>query len=295
MTTSTSSTSPSTPKSKSPAPGTVERIALAVPDPEATAAFLASGLGMEIVENGNRLLAVCDGEYAAGRGQGAIELTHGNELAVDKLIFALPADAELDVLQRLLGGSRTDASVEVVDPATQITMSFQASASLAVAVPAPSVLRPRRMGHVNLKSPQPGETASFFSDVIGLRLSEYIGDVLFWLRTDTEHHNVALRPGELRAVHHLGFEVAGWHAYQPILDHLGHHGYKVEYGPGRHRPGRSLFTYVCDPSSGLRVELFADMIHIPDPSTPPIAWEPGDRMTKTLNTWGPLPPDSFLA
>ncbi|MFI6956557.1 VOC family protein [Nocardia sp. NPDC050408] len=295
MTTSISSTSPSTPELVKAAPGTVERIVLTVPDPQATAEFLSSGLDMEIVENDGRLLAVCDGEYGSGRGQGAIELVAGDELVVDKLIFALPADAELDQLQRMLGGSRTDTSLELVEPATQVTVVFEVGAQLAVAVPDASVLRPRRMGHVNLKSPQPAETASFFQDVIGLRLSEYIGDALFWLRTDTEHHNVALRPGGPRAVHHLGFEVAGWHAYQPILDRLGTRGYKVEYGPGRHRPGRSLFTYVCDPASGLRVELFADMVHIPDGSTPPIAWEPGDRMTKTLNTWGPLPPESFLA
>jgi catechol 2,3-dioxygenase-like lactoylglutathione lyase family enzyme len=151
------------------------------------------------------------------------------------------------------------------------------------------------MGHVNLKSPRPSETAKFFTETLNLRLSEFIGSNLYWMRTGTEHHAVALRPGGEGHVHHLGFEVAGWHVYQPMMDHLEGRGYRVEYGPGRHRPGRSLFVYVCDPSSGLRAELFADMVHINDPDTPPIGWEPGDRLTKTLNTWGPTPPESFLA
>lgn len=295
MTTSTSSTSPSTPERRQ-APGTVERIVLTVPDPESTAEFLGNGLAFEIREVDGRIHVVCDGEYAVGRGQAGIELVAGDELGVERLVFALPEESDLAELERLLGATRvSDTALEVRDPGSDITVSLQLASTVAVPLPSYSVLRPRRMGHVNLKSPQPARTASFFTDVIGLRLSEYIGEALFWMRTDTEHHNVALRPGEHGTVHHIGMEVAGWHAYQPLLDNLDSTGYKIEYGPGRHRPGRSLFVYVCDPSSGMRIELFADMVHIPDHTMPPISWEPGDRMTKTLNTWGPLPPESFLA
>ena len=277
-------------------PGTVERIILTVPDPEATAVFLRDGLSMEIVEDHGRLLAVCEGEYEAGRGQGAIEFAQGPEFGVDQLVFALPNDADLAELEKLLNAKRiSDTAIEVTDPAAGLTVSLELAETLRVDVPPPSVLRPRRMGHVNLKTPKPAETASFFTDVLGLRLSEYMGEALYWMRTDTEHHNVALRPGDHGTVHHIGMEVAGWHAYMPMFDHLGNQGFKLEYGPGRHRPGRSLFAYVCDPASEMRIELFADMVHIPDPSAQPIGWEPGDRMTKTLNTWGPLPPESFMA
>ncbi|MGY1812291.1 VOC family protein [Blastococcus sp. SYSU D00820] len=277
------------------APGQVERIVVAVPDPEATAQFLATGLHMQIEEQDGHLLAVCEGEYHSGRGQGAIELLPGRELAVQRLVFAVPDELELGELERLPGSSRrTDGAVEITEPGGT-TLSFEHVSGLKVAVPAASALRPRRMGHVNLKSPRPPESVDFFTQVIGLRLSEYIGQDLFWMRTDTEHHNVALRPGAGGTVHHLGFEVAGWHAYQPMMDHLDAHGLKIEYGPGRHRPGRSLFVYVCDPSSGLRIELFADMVHIVDPHQPPIGWQPEDRLKTTLNTWGPTPPASFLA
>jgi catechol 2,3-dioxygenase-like lactoylglutathione lyase family enzyme len=294
MTTSISSTSPSTPEGRR-APGTVERIVLRVPDPAATAEFLGNGLAFDIREKDGRVLVVCDGEYAAGRGQAGIELVPGPELGVERLVFAVPDGADLDVLATLLGATRaSDTSLTITDPASDVTVGLELASSVAVPRPPYSVLRPRRMGHVNLKSPQPARTASFFTDVLGLRLSEYIGEALFWMRTDTEHHNVALRPGDHGTVHHIGMEVSGWHHYQPLLDHLDGQGYKIEYGPGRHRPGRSLFVYVCDPSSGMRIELFADMVHIPDPTQPPIGWEPGDRMTKTLNTWGPLPPESFL-
>jgi catechol 2,3-dioxygenase-like lactoylglutathione lyase family enzyme len=251
---------------------------------------------MEVREHAGRLLAVVAGSYGTERGQGAIELVPGAELGVERLVLALPEGADLTELAAHLGARRvSDTALEVTDPGGDVVVALEQASALEVPAPGASVLRPRRMGHVNLKSPRPVATAAFFTDVLGLRLSEYIGEALFWMRTHTEHHAVALRPGDHGTVHHLGFEIAGWHAYQPILDHLDGRGYKIEYGPGRHRPGNSLFVYLCDPSSGLRLELFADMAHIPDPATPPIAWEPGDRMTKTLNTWGPLPPDSFLA
>jgi catechol 2,3-dioxygenase-like lactoylglutathione lyase family enzyme len=163
-------------------------------------------------------------------------------------------------------------------------------------LPAHDPLRPRRLGHVNLKAPDPPAAAAFYAEVLGLRLSEQIGEHLFFLRLATEHHNVGLRGGDRADLHHLGFEIQGWHVLQPILDRMAELGHTVEYGPGRHRPGNNLFTYLRDPSSGLRLELFADMAHIPDAAghVPP-RWEAGDRMTKTINRWGPTPPESFLA
>jgi catechol 2,3-dioxygenase-like lactoylglutathione lyase family enzyme len=290
MTTSTSSTSASTPEPF----GQLERIVVRVPDPQATAEFASAGLSLAVIEQDGRLLLSCDGEYGLAGGQGAVELVAGERLGVERVVFASPDGADLDELATVLGARReTDTAVRIQEPGG-LVVSFEAASSLGVPAPAPDALRPRRMGHVNLKSPVPSETATFFTETLNLRLSEYIGTNLYWMRTGTEHHAVALRPGAEGSVHHLGFEVAGWHAYQPLMDQLDSQGYKVEYGPGRHRPGRSLFVNVCDPSSGLRFELFADMAHINDAATPPIGWEPSDRLTKTLNTWGPTPPDSFL-
>ena len=126
-------------------------------------------------------------------------------------------------------------------------------------------------------------------------MSEQIGEGLYFLRVGSEHHDVGLRGGTRRELHHLGFELEGWGHYQPILDHLAAREIQIEYGPGRYRPGNNLFAYVRDPSSGLRIELFEDMAHIPDPSShEPRRWEAGDRLTRTINQWGPVPPPSFL-
>jgi catechol 2,3-dioxygenase-like lactoylglutathione lyase family enzyme len=300
MTTSTSSTSVSTPDAV-PAAARLGRLAgvtVGVPEPDRTAEFLGAGLGFALHATDDGWLALCEGDYGT-RGQAAIELRPCPATELLRATFEVAEGYDLEALAgRLaaagLASSPTPAGgLAFTDPAGN---PLACEPAVAVARPGFSPLRPRRLGHMNLKAPDPPAAAAFYAAVLGLRLSEQIGDALFFLRIAAEHHNVGLRPGDGGALHHLGFEIAGWHAYQPLLDHLDTLDVKVEYGPGRHGPGRNLFAYVCDPSSGLRIELFADMAQIADETAyEPVRWEAGDRMTKTINRWGPTPPASFLA
>lgn len=269
------------------------RAVMGVPDPEATATFLSEGLHFDIRTEGTTLVAACGGEYGP-HGQGAIELRPAPEMRVENIVFAVPTKFDLDHMAKAFSGQRTDSGVQLRDP-SGLPVVIERQNGLEIEKPDVSAIRPRRLGHINAKSPNPWATVEFYRRAFGMALSERIGENFFFLRTHSEHHNVGLRRGDAGGLHHLGFEVAGWHAYQPILDHLDSVGYKAEYGPGKHRPGMSFFTYVRDPSSGLRIELFADMAHITSGhSTEPIVWEAGDRFTQTINIWGPLPPESFL-
>jgi catechol 2,3-dioxygenase-like lactoylglutathione lyase family enzyme len=301
MTTSTSSTSASTAE-----PGRLGRLAgvtVAVPDVDATCAFLSEGLAFAVSRGADGVvIARCDGDYGE-RGQAAIVLEPGGADRVElrEVTFEVGEDYDLHALAERLGRAGVEARVHgaggvaFTDPGG-VALAVVPAAGRDVAVPPYDALRPRRLGHVNLKAPDPPAGARFYADALGLHLSEQIGEGLYFLRIATEHHNVGLRGGANGDLHHLGFELAGWHVYQPLLDRLSEAGYTIEYGPGRHRPGNNLFAYIVDPSSGLRVELFADMAHIPDATTHvPRRWEAGDRMTKTINRWGPTPPESFLA
>ncbi|MFC8667646.1 VOC family protein [Streptomyces sp. NPDC057199] len=284
------------PETRSTGPvGLLSRVVMGVPDPDATAEYVRDALDFAVTHclDGSWLVG-CEGEYG-GTGQGSLQLKHASETTLLDVVFAARDDFPAEAVAARLDGTRTEAGGVTVQDPSGIQVSVQPESSLLVERPAPSVLRPRRLGHLNVTTPDPTATADFYRTVLGLALSEQIGDDLYFLRTHTEHHNVGIRPGRRPGLHHLGFEVAGWHSYQPILDHLDALGYKAEYGPGRHRPGASLFTYVRDPSSGLRFELFADMSHInTGPDTPPIRWTAEQRMTTTINCWGPTPPESFL-
>jgi catechol 2,3-dioxygenase-like lactoylglutathione lyase family enzyme len=281
--------------------GRLAGVTVGVADPDATADFLSAGLGFTVTPgDGGRWTVACEGDYGE-RGQAAIVLEPGEGLELREVTFEVSDAYDLRALRGRLGDAGLDSrahpagGLAFADPGG-VPLAVVPSDDRAPVVPAYDALRPRRLGHVNLKAPDPPAAARFYADVLGLRLSEQIGEGLYFLRIATEHHNVGLRGGERGELHHLGFEIAGWNHYQPLLDRLSEAGYGVEYGPGRHRPGNNLFAYIVDPSSGLRVELFADMAHIPDETTHvPRRWEAGDRMTKTINRWGPTPPDSFLA
>jgi catechol 2,3-dioxygenase-like lactoylglutathione lyase family enzyme len=282
---------------------TVRRLAgvlVGVPDPDATARFLGEGLGFACSAEGEAIHVTCQGDYGP-RGQLAVVLVARPETELLRIRFALGGGHQLDRLASRLTEMGVaherapDASVHFTDPAGN-RLSVEAADAALADLPAVNTLRPRRLGHVNLKALDVPRAADFYEDVMGMRLSEQIGEQLYFLRLGSEHHNIGLRPGERGELHHLGFEVDGWHVYQPILDRLATLGIQVEYGPGRHTPGNNIFTYVRDPDSGLRIELFADMGHIADAASHvPVRWEANDRMSKTINRWGPTPPNSFLA
>jgi catechol 2,3-dioxygenase-like lactoylglutathione lyase family enzyme len=298
--------------------GRLAGVTVAVPDPDATAAFLCDGIGFQRAaapRADGAIAIVCEGDYGP-RGQTAIVLEQGpgaleretgapeggtGALELRAVTWEVADGYDLDALAaraRAAGATVTPTAlggIAFADPAGN-PLAFERADALTTPLPGPTGAGPRRLGHLNLKADRPPLAAAFYQDVLRLKLSEQIGDGLFFLRIGAEHHNLGLRPGAAGALHHLGCELSGWHAYQPILDRLSAGGWKVEYGPGRHVPGRNLFTYIVDPASGLRVELFADMAFIADETAHvPVRWEPGDRMTKTINTWGPTPPESFLA
>jgi catechol 2,3-dioxygenase-like lactoylglutathione lyase family enzyme len=266
-----------------------------VPDPAATAEFLRDALRFEIRPGADGPVAVCEGDYG-GAHQAAIRLREGPSLELGELIFEV-ADG-LDALPARLEAAGVEPQlvadgVAFTDPSG---IGIRCRPPEPVERPEPEPLRPRRLGHVNLKATDPAAAAAFWQETMGMRLSEQVGDGLFFLRINSEHHNLGIRRGERGMLHHMAFEVEGWHSYEPILDRLSALGHRVEYGPGRHTPGNNIFTYLVEPSSGLRIELFADMAQIVDAADHvPARWEAGERMKQTLNRWGPLPPDSFLA
>ena len=65
---------------------------------------------------------------------------------------------------------------------------------------APTIrVRPRKLGHVVITTPNFAATNDFFSTLIGFKVSDYIGDVGTFLRCSTDHHNLLVleAPGYL--------------------------------------------------------------------------------------------------
>ncbi|MFI5613613.1 VOC family protein [Amycolatopsis sp. NPDC051903] len=266
-----------------------------VPDPGASTEFLTTGLRFAHERRDDVDWFVPRGEYNAP-GRPGLGLVEGSATKL-RQITADVEPGSLDAVAANLDGlehpwTRDDTGLRTADPA---------GTPLLLRVPEPEKWpqpaaqnTPRRLGHINFKLPGVLTVDEFWQRAFGAKKSEQIGKEFAFLRFGSEHHNLGLREGEGPAIHHLGFQLPGWDAYREICDHLAETGYSVEYGPGRHGPGNNIFIYVVDPTSGLRFELFTDMEHIHDENHyEPPRWQLSDR-PRTMNKWGPAPPDSFL-
>lgn len=277
-------------------------VAVTVPAPESTARFLAETLDFAVAGSGDRVHLTAQGEYGGAAPRRMLTLLRGPSLAVSGLTFEHSDPAALRerlakkavAVRDLPADAENDAAIGFTDPEGLAVACAAGSPRLGQPLP-PSDVRPRRLGHVNLAVKDAPTEAAFYADVLGLRLSEQIGEQFFFLRVGSEHHNLGFRGNAPRAtVHHIAFEIAGWETFRTICDRVADRGHVVEYGPGRHGPGHNLFVYLVEPTSGLRLELYADMARIEDEAGyRPKRWDSADRV-KTVNRWGPQPPDSFL-
>jgi catechol 2,3-dioxygenase len=150
----------------------------------------------------------------------------------------------------------------------------------------------RRLGHVSFAAPDCAELQQFLVEVLDFRVTDMLGRRVAWLRCDHEHHGVALvNAGTSATMHHYAFQLENWGAIERYCDNLAFLGRRVLWGPGRHGPGRNLYTYLPDPDNTI-VEAYADLLEVWDEANyRPIDWT--DRGESALNLWGPLPPTGW--
>ncbi|MEJ1969427.1 MAG: VOC family protein [Rhizomicrobium sp.] len=153
--------------------------------------------------------------------------------------------------------------------------------------------RPRRLGHIILFTPDVTRQLRFYSDVLGMQVSDTIVDAYAaFLRTpgDSDHHVLGLLNSPAPGFHHASFEVASIDESELAAKRLLGKGYRHAWGPGRHGVGSNYFHYFRDPWNGM-AEYFFDMDRIGKD----VAWKPVDWTKKDgMFLWsadGPPPPD----
>jgi catechol 2,3-dioxygenase-like lactoylglutathione lyase family enzyme len=153
-----------------------------------------------------------------------------------------------------------------------------------------AAFHPRKLGHVNAMVADLPATTAFYTDVLGMRISDRLGDAGTWLHVGADHHVAAFVASDRPHFHHIALELADWGELRVALDHHVQHGRWLTWGPLRHALGMNLAAYVRIPEEALQVELYCDMEQLADDHEPR-EW-PDD--VHSSNTWGILPPRSYF-
>ncbi len=120
-------------------------------------------------------------------------------------------------------------------------------------------IAPEKLGHVARRVTDPADVCSFYEDVLGFRVSDWIGDYFVFLRCGPEHHVVNfVRSPSAPALDHLAFQVHDVAHLTRACDVLASHGVPLIWGPGRHGAGHNLYVYYRNPDDQI-VELFCDL------------------------------------
>ncbi|OWT55230.1 VOC family protein [Candidimonas nitroreducens] len=153
-------------------------------------------------------------------------------------------------------------------------------------------IRPRRLSHVLLFTPDVLRAMRFYQDALGLRLSDRSGDIIAFMHAPhgCDHHLVAFAKSSARGWHHASWDVASVDEVGQGASQMAAAGYKQGWGTGRHVLGSNFFHYVLDPW-GSFCEYSADIDYISAGSN----WPAGDYPPEdSLYQWGPDVPPYFI-
>lgn len=161
---------------------------------------------------------------------------------------------------------------------------------------APGILRdtpikPKKLGHCVVGTTDLQATVGFFTEGLGFKISDYIGDKGAFMRCSVDHHNLLALAAPINFLHHTSWQVndiddIGRGAMSMLEEHPERH----VWGLGRHHAGSNFFWYLKDPAGNFS-EYYSDMDCIPEDEL----WKPEvfDGPQGLFN-WGPPPPPSFL-
>jgi catechol 2,3-dioxygenase-like lactoylglutathione lyase family enzyme len=149
---------------------------------------------------------------------------------------------------------------------------------------------PRKLGHVNFLTRDVQRQVQWYTEVLGFRVTDWIGTEGVWLHVNADHHVLAFLQKELAHIHHLAFELVDWGEMRVGLDHLAQNRRAIVWGPGRHGMARNLFSYFRMVEEDLFIELFCDLEQLRADHV--VRYFPDDPHSS--NTWGILPPRTYF-
>jgi catechol 2,3-dioxygenase len=272
----------------------IGHLALRTTDPERNATYLTEILGLRrTFESDDAIFLSTNDKHHE------IEFLKGESAGVDHLGIEFEDETDLEHLRTAIVEAGESIVLEELDE-PGISKGFRCTSPIGVTLELyvgmkrdplsiANYMRPlaRKFGHVSFGTTKPKEMERFLVDVLGFRVTDRLFDRC-WMRADVEHHGVAVFESDHTFIHHYAFMLENFGVMQAYCDQLGQQGRPLTWGPGRHGPGRNLYTYLPDPDD-IIVEAYADLLEVHDEANyERINWDQAGY--EALNLWGPGPP-----
>jgi catechol 2,3-dioxygenase len=265
-------------------PASLYFLHIASEDPPRLAAFYRDQMAMnETVDGDVHLLKGGSRAAVISAGQSNTLLCFG---------YAVQSEEGLNILrERLLkNGVAMQAYASALYQAGAFSISDPQGRQVAFGLPVTPRepdQEPARLQHVVFQTTELESMVRFFVEKVGFTLSDEVvnmedGKVMVvFMRTDNEHHSLALFRGSKNEWDHQCYETNEWNDIRDWGDKFAKKRIPIFFGPGRHGPGNNLFFMVNDPD-GNRVEMSAEIERV-EHDKPAGVWEHGEY---TLNSWG---------
>jgi 2,3-dihydroxy-p-cumate/2,3-dihydroxybenzoate 3,4-dioxygenase len=138
------------------------------------------------------------------------------------------------------------------------------------APPPPGRVQFRKLLHPLLDCVDLQAMRTFYTDVLGFQVSDFIGDVAVFLRcADGYHHSLALQKAERAQIDHLCYLVEDLDGLMRSRSRLRARGSEIGSDVVRHGGSNSISYYFPDPHSGIDFEyctghaIITDEFHVP--------------------------------
>jgi catechol 2,3-dioxygenase-like lactoylglutathione lyase family enzyme len=140
---------------------------------------------------------------------------------------------------------------------------------------------PQKISHIVFHSPDHKAATQFFIEVLGFKLSDWLGDVMSFLRCNEWHHRIAFLPGP-PCLNHVAYDMLGVDDMMRGIHNLKERDVAIAWGPGRHTAGNNMFSYFVTPN-GFAVEYTSELESIDEATWQPTVHTPSPLV---MDQWG---------
>lgn len=140
---------------------------------------------------------------------------------------------------------------------------------------------PTRISHIVLHSPNHKALTDFFVNVLGFRLSDWLGDSMSFLRCNEWHHRIGILPGP-PCLNHVAYDMLTVDDMMRGISRLKQQDVELRWGPGRHTAGNNTFSYFTTPNE-FAVEYTAELERIDEATWQPSTLTPS---AQAMDQWG---------